>query len=562
MQTGLPPEPSLKGVKFGYILEVISLLGGRDRLFNISGGKVCDRIFELYDRDTYHLSLVESELSTNLFAVVGTPEFIVSYATETSFLDVIDAVQLFLSKYFLDRDRDIGDVVVWIDVFSLPRNFFQSSLFETMSQFYADLFSTGTLERMLSVLHPWHAPTVLTRTGCLFEMFMCAFSECQLSVCMTPSETESFVKAANTYGSQAVDASAVLLHRLTHSGAHMSDVRDFVNNALQSNDNQLHHNLRDAVNIWMEINNYSEFAFDDYSDDPYIDRQPAFYAPTPVNFYETTVSLGRIYSQDAHFWLQHKLAEIVCQPFFTVGDVVEHIGAFLFSRCISSRLVVARALRKAIDISCGSHSIGLIDAFIIMLLIDKDSPFLRDIEDKLLFDDIASLDPLRLKALRFFMGASLCPACEKNHVSYTLCGDYSGVYSANSVVTWNSIRTCTSGSLEHLDSSNPHHTEFHFNLTTNRPRCVSALFVNGGSELPSFEYLLPLFSRYEVVFVGREGEHKAIVVLREMPPSVPPRHACLEPLPVGPTDGDNEDRFDRPQEYSKFAALRSAYEVR
>jgi hypothetical protein len=224
---------------------------------------------------------------------------------------------------------------------------------------------------------------------------------------------------------------------------------------------------------------------------------------------------------------------------------------------------VARALRKAIDISCGSHSIGLIDAFIIMLLIDKDSPFLRDIEDKLLFDDIASLDPLRLKALRFFIeAASLCPACEKNHVSYTLCGDYSGVYSANSVVTWNSIRTCTSGSLEHLDSSNPHHTEFHFNLTTNRPRCVSALFVNGGSELPSFEYLLPLFSRYEVVFVGREGEHKAIVVLREMPPSVPPRHACLEPLPVGPTDGDNEDRFDRPQEYSKFAALRSAYEVR
>lgn len=550
MQTRLQPNPSLKGVKFGHITNTIDLLGGRDALYGLSTRTVCDALFELYGQQSSLKSLVEDELMLNLPSVLGSPEIIVSYATETTFLDVVDAVELFLQRNPEYHEQDKNAVIIWLDVFSLPRNYYQLSEYAAMSLFYRDLFSCHTLRRMVLVLHPWHAPTILTRTSSLFEIFMCAEHVRELCVCMTASETESFVKAYNKCGLEAIRAAAYLLHKNAHFGNSLPEVVDFVNNSLRNDSLQssVQAIVLNALCCWVQCNN-NEYVFDDYRDDPYFGLPLPLCVPTPVHVYDGPISLGQRYSAAAHERLEQCLSASI-QPLAHVIDAIEYTTQFAFSNCTNSRLTVARALERAIEVSNGPYNLGLVDAFVLMVFCDKDSNFLRYIEDRLLVDDVDSLRAHQLEILRYFLEAvDRCPSCGNSRVSYSLQGDYSACYTINSKVTWNTIRTCTYSS---TDNPGSFVTEFHFNLTTNRARRLSGLFSSEVSGSEDLEFLLPLFSHYVVVNVDRSVINKTIILFQELEPGSNPRFACLEPARPPNVGIDGPADHHRPQRFSRL----------
>jgi hypothetical protein len=108
----------------------------------------------------------------------------VSHAWQYKFLDVVRALQAFLSA-----QPGGGDATLWFDAFSTSQH-------ETYSRpplWWQRTFvnSIGRMGRLVMVLTPWTNPITLSRAWCILELFACINSRSEFQVAMPPREYQS-----------------------------------------------------------------------------------------------------------------------------------------------------------------------------------------------------------------------------------------------------------------------------------------------------------------------------------------------------------------------------------
>jgi hypothetical protein len=120
--------------------------------------------------------------------VVGKATWFISHAWKYTFLEVVEAIELFLKKEY---NEHFGDVFVWFDMFSNSQHDTISKPFEWWKSIFTNAIKT--INNVLMVLLPWDNPVTLTRAWCIFEIFACESTQSRFEVTMTAAETTRFL---------------------------------------------------------------------------------------------------------------------------------------------------------------------------------------------------------------------------------------------------------------------------------------------------------------------------------------------------------------------------------
>jgi hypothetical protein len=167
ISTTAPDTVSLLGVKFGYIEEFIELMGGRDILAGMTTTEVKDLMLPVTAAS--QLSLCEQLSKEGRVDVVGRASWFISHAWKYKFLDVMEAVGIFLEGEY-GEDAMI-DVVIWFDLFSNS----QYGCVDRPYEWWKTTFLNAVKElgNVLMIMEPYDDPITLTRAWCVFEVYAC-----------------------------------------------------------------------------------------------------------------------------------------------------------------------------------------------------------------------------------------------------------------------------------------------------------------------------------------------------------------------------------------------------
>ncbi|KAF0699581.1 Aste57867_9869 [Aphanomyces stellatus] len=182
-------DPPL-GLTLGYFHHFIALHGGRSTFEGLSTAQVCD---EFVKRDTHstHLSLVEHVgLQHESAAYVQPATWFVSHAWSYLFVDVVDA----LDNFFIELGLESRDVAVWFCMFNNNQHDIMGHTRDF--QFWVDSFESAltAIGNVVMVLSPWNNPTTLTRTWCVFEIYVAIVTKARFEVAMGKPQKEAFLK--------------------------------------------------------------------------------------------------------------------------------------------------------------------------------------------------------------------------------------------------------------------------------------------------------------------------------------------------------------------------------
>jgi tetratricopeptide (TPR) repeat protein len=189
--TTLPPF-SLLGLKYGYIMhEFLDLVGGRDRLQGKTTKEVKDLLLPVTAATGGSLCEVLLEKQGRA-DVVAQATWFVSHAWKYVFLDVMEAVGIFLEKEYGGAEN-ASDVVIWFDLFSNSQHHVSERPFEWWQGTFTN--AIRTLGNVLMILQPWDDPVTLTRAWCVFEVYACESTSSRFEVSMTHAEEKRFLES-------------------------------------------------------------------------------------------------------------------------------------------------------------------------------------------------------------------------------------------------------------------------------------------------------------------------------------------------------------------------------
>ncbi|KAF0688814.1 Aste57867_19636 [Aphanomyces stellatus] len=180
-------EPVL-GLTLGFFKHLVTLYGGRDAFEGLSTKAVCVKFVKPATL-THRLSMVDYVLdhypSGGLYVKEAT--WFVSHAWRYTFLDVVDA----LDAFFDDQGLEPDDVAVWFCMF----NNNQHMIHDVDFTFWVDSFQSAlaSIGRVVMVLSPWHNPTTLTRTWCVFELYVAVLTHARFEVAMGKTQKQAFL---------------------------------------------------------------------------------------------------------------------------------------------------------------------------------------------------------------------------------------------------------------------------------------------------------------------------------------------------------------------------------
>ncbi|KAF0713317.1 Aste57867_4404 [Aphanomyces stellatus] len=113
----------------------------------------------------------------------------VSHAWRYKFLDVIDALDT-----FFDETGDEDDVAVWFCTFNNNQHEISSGK-RPFAFWYAKFKDSLTaIGQVVMVFSPWHNPTTLTRTWCVFEVLVAIDTNARFEVAMTKAAKAAFLQ--------------------------------------------------------------------------------------------------------------------------------------------------------------------------------------------------------------------------------------------------------------------------------------------------------------------------------------------------------------------------------
>lgn len=176
---------SLLGVKCSYLREFTALCNDVDALRDKTTSQVNESFLQPYTRDS-GLSLCDQLKQQGRTDVVGRATWFISHAWNYRFLDVVEAINIFLEKE-CGSIQAADDTIIWFDLFSNSQHNCAAREFE----WWEGTFRTAIklLGNVLMIALPWDNPLSLTRAWCVFEVFACESTGSRFEVTMTEAES-------------------------------------------------------------------------------------------------------------------------------------------------------------------------------------------------------------------------------------------------------------------------------------------------------------------------------------------------------------------------------------
>ncbi|KAF0696867.1 Aste57867_12400 [Aphanomyces stellatus] len=179
------------GLTVDFFRHLVDLNGGRDAFLGMSTATVCKHFVMPYTATT-QLSLVEHVRRHHPHGdkYVKPATWFVSHAWSYVFLDVVDA----LSDFMDDQSDDGVATAVWFCTFN--NNQHDVDVQARPFQFWVDSFQTAltAIGNVVMVLSPWNNPTTLTRTWCVFEIYVATKANARFEVAMGTAQKAAFFK--------------------------------------------------------------------------------------------------------------------------------------------------------------------------------------------------------------------------------------------------------------------------------------------------------------------------------------------------------------------------------
>ncbi|KAF0690545.1 Aste57867_18061 [Aphanomyces stellatus] len=189
-----PTQPSapVLGLTIGFFKHFVDLHGGRDAFQGLSTTDVCLRFVKPYTKASV-MSLVDhvKRYNPKQNEFVKEAKWFVSHAWEYKYLDVVDA----LSDFFDDQGLESNDIAVWFCMFNNNQHLVNDAVIPF--QFWVDSFETSltAIGNVVMVLSPWNNPATLTRTWCVFEIYVVKKTNARFQVAMGKTQKEEFLQS-------------------------------------------------------------------------------------------------------------------------------------------------------------------------------------------------------------------------------------------------------------------------------------------------------------------------------------------------------------------------------
>ncbi|KAF0714110.1 hypothetical protein As57867_004027, partial [Aphanomyces stellatus] len=157
------------GLTLGFFKSFVDLHGGRSAFQGLSTSDVCAQFVSPFTAPS-KLSLVDH---VHIHVPGGHKHvkpatWFVSHAWSYLYLDVVDA----LSDFFNEEGVDGDAIAVWFCMFNNNQHEIQGEV--QPFQYWVDAFQSAlkAIGNVVMVLSPWNNPTTLTRTWCVFEIYV------------------------------------------------------------------------------------------------------------------------------------------------------------------------------------------------------------------------------------------------------------------------------------------------------------------------------------------------------------------------------------------------------
>ncbi|KAH9074569.1 hypothetical protein Ae201684P_022374 [Aphanomyces euteiches] len=176
-------------VSLAYFHRFVEIHGGRDAFQDLTTEDVCDRFILPFTEST-KLSLVDhvsQEPDGQQF--VQPTQWFVSHAWSYHFLDVLDALDNFVDENNLDQR-----VAFWFCAFNNNQHDIKGQIrsFEFwLGGFQGALTSS---RQIVMVLSPWTNPVTLTRTWCVYEVYMSIVLNARFEIAMGKTQKTEFLQ--------------------------------------------------------------------------------------------------------------------------------------------------------------------------------------------------------------------------------------------------------------------------------------------------------------------------------------------------------------------------------
>jgi tetratricopeptide (TPR) repeat protein len=185
-----PSKFSLLGIKFSYVFEFVALVGGVDNVIGKTTTQVKDLLLPITQASG--LSLCDQLLVIDgRQDVVGRATWFISHAWGYDFLQVMEAIDVFLSNEY--GSASSRDIIIWFDLFSNSQHKCEERPFEWWESTFRN--AIHQLQNVLMILHPWNEPLTLKRAWCVFEIFACESTGSRFEVSMSVAESGKFLTA-------------------------------------------------------------------------------------------------------------------------------------------------------------------------------------------------------------------------------------------------------------------------------------------------------------------------------------------------------------------------------
>ncbi|KAF0719784.1 Aste57867_783 [Aphanomyces stellatus] len=197
VQTAGPPPPVL-GLTLGFFKHFMELHGGRDAFQDITTATMCSSFVKPFTID-HCLSLVEHVFHhhPNGAQYVKPATWFVSHAWSYKFVDVVDA----LTDFFSDQGLESDNVAVWFCMFNNNQHLINDVVIPF--EFWVDSFQSAlkAIGNVVMVLSPWNNPATLTRTWCVFEIYVASVINARFEVAMGKAQKQAFLQdvVGNTF---------------------------------------------------------------------------------------------------------------------------------------------------------------------------------------------------------------------------------------------------------------------------------------------------------------------------------------------------------------------------
>ncbi|KAF0719794.1 Aste57867_793 [Aphanomyces stellatus] len=179
------------GLTLRFFKHFVELHGGRDVFQDVTTTAMCKDFVKPFTR-AHELSLVEHvrQHVVDGDQYVKPATWFASHAWSYKFLDVVDA----LTDFFNDQGLDSDNVAVWFCMFNNNQHLVKGTVIPF--EFWVDSFQSAlkAIGNVVMVLSPWNNPTTLTRTWCVFEIYVAVSINARFEVAMGKSQKQAFLQ--------------------------------------------------------------------------------------------------------------------------------------------------------------------------------------------------------------------------------------------------------------------------------------------------------------------------------------------------------------------------------